>query len=191
MSPHASQDGGAFVAIVGPSGAGKDSVIAYARDRLMAAGARLQFPTRWITRPPGAGEEHLPLNDAEFEEAEADGAFALTWRAHGLAYGIPLGVDAHIASGGVAVVNVSRGVLAALAARYERMFAVSLTVPEAVRVARLTAHGREQSEAVASRIARPDPAPDHSYDLDIVNDGALEAAGDRLVAFIEDVVLPR
>ncbi len=187
MSPREPQGGGAFVAVVGPSGAGKDSVIAYARERLIGAGSGLQFPTRWITRPPGPGEDHLPLTEAEFREAEAEGAFALTWRAHGLAYGIPLGVDAHVRAGGVAVVNVSRGVLEALAERYDRMLSVHLSVPEELRLARLASRGRESAEAVASRVARRDPAPDYPYDLEIVNDGTLEAAGERLVEFLAGV----
>ncbi len=181
---------GAFVAVIGSSGAGKDSVIAQASRQLAAAGPQLQFPARWITRPPGPGEVHRPLSEQEFEAAERAGSFALTWRAHGLAYGIPAEVDDHIRAGGTVVVNVSRGVLPALATSYERLLVVRVSVPEALRLARLKGRGREDDDAMRRRIARADPAPDFPSDLEIVNDGTVEDAGARLVDFLSGVVRP-
>ena len=67
---------GVFVAVVGPSGAGKDTVIAYARDRF-ADDASVEFVRRVITRPSdAASEDHDTLEDAAFEEAENASAFA-------------------------------------------------------------------------------------------------------------------
>ncbi|RUU77437.1 phosphonate metabolism protein/1,5-bisphosphokinase (PRPP-forming) PhnN, partial [Mesorhizobium sp. M7A.F.Ca.MR.362.00.0.0] len=69
---------GVFVAVVGPSGAGKDTVIGYARVRF-ADETRLEFVRRVITRPSDvASEDHDTLADAAFVEAEADGAFAIS-----------------------------------------------------------------------------------------------------------------
>ena len=79
---------GVFVAVVGPSGAGKDTVIGYAKARF-AGETRLEFVRRVITRPSdAASEDHDTLADAAFAEAEADGAFSLCWDAHGLRYGL-------------------------------------------------------------------------------------------------------
>ena len=84
---------GAFVAVVGASGVGKDALLSYARER---SGPRVGFPRRTITRPPGPGEDHDPVTEEQFALARDDGAFALCWQAHGLRYGIPGSVDAEI-----------------------------------------------------------------------------------------------
>lgn len=84
---------GAFIAVVGASGAGKDALLSYARKR---AGARARFPRRAITRPPGPGEDRDPVTEAQFAAARERGAFALCWRAHGLWYGIPVSADAGV-----------------------------------------------------------------------------------------------
>ncbi|WP_199255902.1 phosphonate metabolism protein/1,5-bisphosphokinase (PRPP-forming) PhnN [Mycolicibacterium mengxianglii] len=174
---------GTFVAVVGPSGAGKDSVLDVARKRF-AADPSVVFPRRIITRPYGPGEDHRAVTIAEFAELAHGGAFALTWRAHGLDYGIGVDVATQVADGAVAVVNVSRTVLADLPQQFPRFAVVRVTVSEEVRRARLTQRGREDHTAVRARLARPDPAPDHAIDLEIVNDGTVEEAGARLAGFV-------
>lgn len=177
---------GAFVAIVGPSGSGKDAIIRTARQSL--AGARdVVFPRRCITRPDGPGEVHIPYTEAEFAEAEATGRFALSWRAHGLSYGIPTGVRDVVLAGAVAVQNVSRETLPRLADVFGRAYSVRVSVPEAVRLERILARGREDSDAAASRLRRQDPTPDYPVDLDILNDGSLDDAAAELVALIEGI----
>lgn len=185
MSPEAQRTAGAFVAVVGPSGAGKDAVIAYARERLEADG--IVFARRVITRPAGPAEECASATEEQFAQLHAAGSFALAWHAHGLAYGIPAEYARRAEAGEVVVANVSRSVLAKLADRFPRAFAVRITVPEDVRRARIAARGREDDAAVAARVSRPDPAPDHPVDLEIVNDDTLEQAGERLVAFLRGV----
>ena len=174
---------GTFVAVVGPSGAGKDSVIDVVRKRF-AAELSVVFPRRIITRPDGPGEDHRAVTDTEFAELANVGAFALAWRAHGLDYGIGIEVAAQVADGAVAVVNVSRTVLAVLPQRFPRFAVVRVTVSDEVRRARLAQRGREDHTAVVARLARPDPAPDHLIHLEIVNDGTVEEAGARLAEFV-------
>lgn len=99
---------GVFVPVVGPSGAGKDSLMAYARDKV-AGNAAIRFARRVITRPADPrAEAHDTLDETGFLAAEAEGAFALSWRSHGLCYGVPVGVDRIIREGGVVVANLSR-----------------------------------------------------------------------------------
>ncbi|WP_164770233.1 phosphonate metabolism protein/1,5-bisphosphokinase (PRPP-forming) PhnN, partial [Mesorhizobium sp. M7A.F.Ca.US.003.02.1.1] len=118
---------GVFVAVVGPSGAGKDTVIGYARNHF-ADETRLEFVRRVITRPSdAASEDHDTLADAAFAEAEADGAFAISWEAHGLRYGIPADVDWSVANGRVAVANVSRAIIPSLRERYANLAVVEIT----------------------------------------------------------------
>src|SRR4051794_8643592 len=100
---------GAFVAVIGPSGAGKDTVMDSARAELADRGSAFVFPRRLITRPIGPGEDHVPVGDADFTRIERDGGFALSWRAHGLSYGVPIAVVDSVRSGDVVVMNISRG----------------------------------------------------------------------------------
>lgn len=177
---------GALVAVVGPSGSGKDAVIGFAADRLSSR-AGVVFPRRAITRPAGAGEDHLSVTEAEFDALERGGGFALTWRAHGLRYGVPAEVADAVRGGHVAVVNVSRAVLGSLDGGFDRVRTVRVQVPDEVRRERILARGREASDAVQARLDRVDPAPGFAYDLDIVNDGPLDRAGEALVSLIESL----
>jgi ribose 1,5-bisphosphokinase len=174
---------GAFVAVVGASGVGKDALLSYARER---SGPRVGFPRRTITRPPGPGEDHDPVTEEQFALARESGAFALCWQAHGLCYGIPVSVDGGIRGGGVVVANVSRGVLDELDARYQRLVVVRVTVSDGVRAQRLRARQREAEAGIGQRLARADPAPGHRVDALIQNDGTLADGGDQLLRVIRD-----
>lgn len=172
---------GAFVAVVGASGVGKDALIAYVRERTPDT---VRSPRRTVTRPSGPGEEHDPVDEESFAAAVDSGAFAVHWRAHGLGYGIPAAVDRDVLAGRTVVVNVSRGVIGLLGARYERLVVVRVTVSDAVRAERLRARGREVGDAVTARMRRPDPAPDQHVDVEIDNDGPLERGGEALLRVV-------
>lgn len=170
-----------LVAVVGPSGAGKDTLIGLARARL-AGDDRFRFVQRAITRPAGAGgEAHRALDVASFEAERAAGRFALWWAAHGLLYGIPRDIEADLAARRVVVANLSRGVLAEAAARY-RLRVLMVTAPAAVLAARLAARGRESAEEIARRLAREAPAPAGLDVVTVVNDGPPEAGAAQLEA---------
>ncbi|HWT11014.1 MAG TPA: phosphonate metabolism protein/1,5-bisphosphokinase (PRPP-forming) PhnN, partial [Roseomonas sp.] len=127
-----------LVAVVGPSGAGKDTLMALARARL-EGDARFRFVQRAITRPAEAGgEAHRPLDVAGFEAERAAGGFALHWGAHGLFYGIPHDIEDDLAARRVVVANLSRGVLAEAAMRH-RLRVLVVTAPTVVLAARLAA----------------------------------------------------
>jgi ribose 1,5-bisphosphokinase len=172
---------GAFVAVVGASGVGKDALLSFARERL---GDAAWFPRRVISRPAGPGEDFESVDEFGFAALAAAGGFAVTWRAHGLAYGIPAGADEHIRAGSAVVANVSRAVLVPLSERYERLRVVRVTAPDGVRAGRLRLRGREAEPDIEARLARADPAPDFPADVEICNDGTLEDGGRRMMQVI-------
>ena len=169
-----------LVGVVGPSGAGKDTLMSGARAAL-AGDARFRFVRRGITRPAGSGgEEHEALSEAQFASCRDAGGFALWWSAHGLSYGIPRDIEADLARGRVVVANLSRGALADAAARYS-LRVLEITAPVALRAERLAARGREKVADIAARLAREAPLPP-GLDVEVVsNDGAREIGVARVL----------
>jgi len=172
---------GAFVLVVGPSGAGKDTLIDLARAALAGDG-RFLFPRRVVTRASGAGEAHDTLDPAGFDQAERDGAFCLSWRAHGLGYGIPRQAAQAARDGAVVVCNVSRTVIAAARENLPRASVVEVTAPPEVLRARVAARRRDSDGDAGARTQRQVTAP--LPDLSILNTGAPEAGAARLVAHL-------
>ncbi len=171
---------GLFVAVVGPSGAGKDALIRGLSARLGEADGVFTV-RRVVTRRADSFEDHETLEESEFLLARERGRFALSWAAHGLYYGVPRDVDARIASGGAVVCNISRAVVADVRARYARSLVVLVTARPETLAARLAARGREGSEGRRERLDRAF-AREAAFEPDatIFNDGALDEAVARL-----------
>jgi ribose 1,5-bisphosphokinase len=139
---------------VGPSGAGKDTLIDGAR-RQLAGCSGITFATRVVTRPATAFEAHDSMGEQDFNNAEAQGAFCLSWSAHGLAYGLPASLDDRLLSGEIVVANVSRAIVAAARRRFAEVRVVYITAPAEVLAARRAARGREGAPTVIdSRVMR-------------------------------------
>ncbi len=113
------------------------------------------FVRRVITRDADAGGEvHDSVSEAAFEAAERAGAFALSWRAHGLGYGIPAAILSDIQAGKIVVANVSRGALSAAERLADKVVVIHVTAPVDVLTARLFARGRETAEIIKTRLER-------------------------------------
>jgi phosphonate metabolism protein PhnN/1,5-bisphosphokinase (PRPP-forming) len=165
-----------LILVVGPSGAGKDTLIGVAQNAL-AADPRFRFVRRVITRPSHAGGE---AHDAVSEAAFAQRQFALKWQAHGLHYGIPLDIIADLARGIVVVANVSRGIIAEASTRFP-VRVIEVTAPPEILAARLAGRGRESPQDVVQRLARDVPIPSYVSVETIVNDGTPAEAADRFI----------
>lgn len=167
-----------LVVVVGPSGAGKDTLMALARTAL-AGDDRFVFARREITRPQDAGgEDHIAVTLEEFAARRAAGAYALCWEAHGLSYGIPATA---IAPGRVTIANISRGRIAEAAAKFPTMV-LEITAPPAVLAARLAARGRETTADIAARLAREVPLPPGVAVTRVMNDGTPQQGAGAIVA---------
>lgn len=179
---------GRIFALVGPSGAGKDTLLAGAR----AALPDLCVVRRAITRPAEAGgEDYEALSDHEFDRRLALGEFALHWGAHGLRYGIPKAGLLPRARGRDVIFNGSRGALVQAVAAIPDLIVLQVTVPPDVLAARLAARGRETAPEIAARVARADTAlPPGLARIDIANDTTPAAGIARLIAALQPPVQP-
>lgn len=169
---------GAWVIVCGPSGAGKDSVLDWARDALQAHPS-ICFARRLVTRPSVPGSEHEEVSPAALLALRAQGALAWYWEAHGLAYGVRADYARRVAAGTVVVVNGSRAHARALAGRGD-VRCVLVTARAATLQERLLGRGREQAGAVAARLARNAELAPPTADHVIANEGALPIAGTSL-----------
>lgn len=174
---------GLLVLVVGPSGAGKDSVIDGAI-RQAAPEDRLCKVRRVITRPPGeTGEDHSALDADAFDLLKRSGAFALSWEAHGLHYGVPADISGKLDAGHVVIANVSRTVIGEARRKFPSLLVVEITARPEVLRERIAARGRASDGDIDARLSRmlENPAPaDHV----IVNEGPLDAAISRLSGLI-------
>ncbi len=169
-----------IVAVVGPSGAGKDTLIAGAVARCPG----LTLVRRVITRPTGAGGEDFEgVSQPEFAARKARGEFAVCWQAHGLSYGIP---RAQLAGDGPYIFNGSRAALPAAKAAFPDLRVVLVTAPDAVLAERLAARGRETEADIRARLERAAfEVPAEFGAVVVVNDGTPASGVDRLLAAIQ------
>jgi ribose 1,5-bisphosphokinase len=144
---------GRLVLVVGPSGAGKDTLITRAR-AACRDDATVVFPRRVVTRPASQFEDNELMEPQAFVQAAARGAFAFWWSAHGHNYGIPLAIDFDIEAGRTVVCNVSRTVVGAVRQRYAHVVAVLVTAPREILAARLAARERASDGSIEQRVER-------------------------------------
>lgn len=172
---------GRLLYVVGPSGAGKDAVLAWVREHL-PGGAPIVFARRTITRPP-KGEDSRFLGASEFQAELAAGAFAMHWRANGNWYGIGTEVRSWLAQGLTVVVNGSRDYLPRALADFPGLEVIHLTAPAETLRARIARRAREGQEELEQRIARGDALrlPESVRFTEIVNDAAIGDAGRALL----------
>ncbi len=173
---------GHLVVIVGASGAGKDTLIAYARNRLDLH-EDVYFVRRVITRARDCGgEDHDAVSRAEFDRMSEAGRFAVNWQAHGLHYGIPSEAQDRIALGKLVIANGSREALPRFRAVFPSLTVVNITARPEILATRLEKRGRETHAEVLQRLKRRAvllPVDDGIVTID--NSGSIDDAGTALV----------
>ncbi|WP_159867710.1 MULTISPECIES: ribose 1,5-bisphosphokinase [unclassified Raoultella] len=173
---------GKLIWLVGPSGSGKDSLLAALRQR---EHSQLLVAHRYITRPFNAGSEnHIALSKQEFFSRAERQLFALSWHANNNYYGIGIEIDLWLHAGFDVVANGSRAHLAQARARYAAaLLPICLQVTPDVLRQRLQQRGRENETEIAQRLERAARyAPTDCLTLN--NDGTLPQSVDTLVSLI-------
>ncbi len=168
--------------LMGPSGAGKDSLLAALRQR---EHPQLLVAHRYITRPASAGSEnHIALSVNEFFTREEQHLFSLSWHANEFYYAIGAEIDLWLQAGFDVVVNGSRGHLPQAQAQYgEMLMPVYVQVSPAILRQRLEQRGRENAVEINARLqraARYQPG----QCLTLNNDGSLLQTVEGLVRLI-------
>lgn len=169
-------------AVVGPSGAGKDTLIR----GVLNGRPDLHLVRRVITRPTEAGGEDFEgVTPEDFAHRQTRGDFALTWEAHGLSYGIP---KAEVTGPGDVIFNGSRAALPEATRVFPGLHVILVTAPPAVLAVRLAARGREAAEDIRARLSRAAfEMPEGITFQTVVNDQSPEIGTQRLLAALQPV----
>jgi ribose 1,5-bisphosphokinase len=178
-----------LVYLIGPSGSGKDSIMAYARKH--GAFLPVVYATRYITRPAEAGgETHFALSYEEFRLRQEVGFFALSWKSHGLMYGVGCEIDSWLEQGVHVVVNGSREYLPTAESLYPGLIPVLVRVDAGVLADRLLKRGRENRTEIRDRIRRAKSFPcDASRLVVIDNSDDIEQAGESFLSLLNTLTL--
>lgn len=165
--------------VIGPSGAGKDSLMLAARRAL--DGEPIAFAHRYITRPAAAGGENfVALSVAEFAVRAQQDTFWLSWGSHELHYAIGREVLSWLQSGLTVVVNGSRAYLpqaqAVCVQAGVKLVPVWVQCDVTILAQRLRARGRESEAQIGERLARATEFTAPGDALIIDNSGSLDEA---------------
>jgi ribose 1,5-bisphosphokinase len=171
--------------IIGPSGAGKDTLINYAR-KMINGSENVIFAHRYITRPPYTGNEnHICLSNEEFQHRVNANLFAMHWESHGNFYGIGREIDSWMESGFNVVVNGSRQYLPVARQICPDMDVILVIASEEIINQRLANRGREEAEEIKKRVARTSEiSADLENCIKLQNESAIEDAGNELINII-------
>ena len=172
---------GRLILVVGPSGAGKDTLLGLAR-AACAEDANIVFPRRVVTRESSSFEDNVQLGFEDFRNASARGEFAMHWEAHGHCYGLPRAIDGDIGAGRSVVVNASRTVIDAARRAYANVVVIAITAPPEVLAERLKMRARASDGKVEDRLTRT--VDTSAPDVTILNVGRPEDHARRLVRAI-------
>jgi len=170
-----------LIYVVGPSGAGKDTLLTWLKSRIRSS-SLLHWARRTIDRPPSIefnAEQHESVEAEGFEKLLKEGAFAMHWEANSHCYGIRFQEIAPLYQFKWVIVNGSRGYLPTVAKDYPGLTILHITADQELLRKRLIDRGRESNEMIEERLRREVPiiTPPHSNLIEIINNGSLESVG--------------
>jgi ribose 1,5-bisphosphokinase len=174
---------GRVILVVGPSGAGKDTLIGLARAACVDDRG-IVFPRRVVTREATAFEDNEQVSFDVFRQARGRGEFAIHWEAHGHCYALPRAIDDDIRAGRTVVANVSRTVIEAMRRGYADVTVVSISAPPEILAERLAARARSSDGKITDRLSRAVDDAAAAPDVTIANVGSVEDHASQLIRII-------
>jgi ribose 1,5-bisphosphokinase len=175
---------GRLVLVVGPSGAGKDTLLGLAK-AACADDPNIIFPRRVITRQASVSEDNEEVSAEAFRHALVQGEYAVHWEAHGHCYALPRAIDDVIRAGRTVIANVSRTVIAAMRCAYANVVVISITAPPQVLAQRIAARSRSSDGKIEHRLGRTVEDASAAPDVTIVNVSSAEYHARQLVRVIK------
>jgi ribose 1,5-bisphosphokinase len=175
---------GRLILVVGPSGAGKDTLLGLAK-AACADDGNIVFPRRLITRQASVSEDNDEVSAGTFEAALARDEYAMHWDAHGHRYALSRAIDDDIRSGHTVVANVSRTVIATMRRAYASVLVVSITAPPNVLAERIAMRARGSDGKIEQRLHRTVDEAAAVPDVTIVNTGSVDYHARQLVRIIK------
>jgi len=175
---------GRLILVVGPSGAGKDTLLGLAK-AACADDRSVVFPRRVITREASVSEDNEEVSLGTFREALARDEYAMHWEAHGHRYALSRAIDDEIRAGHSVVANVSRTVVAVMRQAYASVLVVSITAPPNVLAERLAMRGRGSDGRIEHRLHRTIDEAAAAPDVTIVNTSSAEYHARQCVRIIK------
>lgn len=177
---------GQLILVVGPSGAGKDTLIGLARAACVDD-RKVVFPRRVVTREASSFEDNEQISPDAFRQARIRGDFAVHWEAHGHGYGLTRAIDDELRAGRTVVANASRTLIDAVRRSYANVTVVSITAPPEILKLRLAARARNSDGQIEGRLGRTVSDAAAVPDFTIVNVGDAEDHAQELVRIIKRV----
>ena len=175
---------GRLILVVGPSGAGKDTLLGLARAACADDGS-IVFPRRVVTREASSFEDNEQMGLDAFQQARRQGGFAVHWEAHGHCYALSRAIDDDIRARRTVVANVSRTVVEALRRAYADVVVILITAPAEVLAERLAARARSSDGRLADRLGRAVDDAATAPDVTITNVDSVEQHARELARVIQ------
>jgi ribose 1,5-bisphosphokinase len=175
---------GRLILVVGPSGAGKDTLLGLAK-AACAEDSGIVYPRRVITREASSSEDNEEVSAGTFEAALARNEYAMHWDAHGHRYALSRAIDDDIRAGRTVVANVSRTVISAMRRAYANVTVVSITAPTNVLAERLAMRGRASDGKIEHRLHRTVDEATAAPDVTINNTSSADYHARQFVRIIK------
>ena len=192
---------GWFVAIVGPSGAGKDTII-NAVHQALKNNPEFLFVRRTITRKAGinsfdshdetsqniGNEDNIGVSLEKFFELSEKASFSLQWFAHGIHYALPIGIVDEVHKGKIVIANVSRAELEHAKELFGKVFVIEINAPIGILKERLISRKREKIADIEERLERaniPIHLPKGAKYCYIDNAGNINSSVDKVLSILQ------
>jgi ribose 1,5-bisphosphokinase len=175
---------GRLILVVGPSGAGKDTLLGLAKTAC-ADDANIVFLRRVVTREASEFEDNEQVSLDAFRQALAQGSYAMHWEAHGHRYALPRSIDDDIRAGRIVIANVSRTVIAAMRRNYAEVMVISITAPPQVLAERIAMRARGSDGKIEQRLGRTVDDAAAAPDITIMNVSSAEYHARQFVRVIK------
>lgn len=191
------------MAIVGPSGAGKDTIM-NAVHEVLKNNPEFLFVRRIITRKAGinsfndhdetsqniGNEDNIGVSLEKFFELSQKASFSLQWFAHGIHYGLPMGIVDEVHKGKIVIANVSRAELEHAKELFGKVYVIEINAPIEILKERLLGRKREKITDIEERLKRaniPIQLPEGSKYCYIDNSGNVKSAVDKMLSILQSL----